>query len=76
MLPVGHCWRHVLCILQEVDEYLYKEKFKGLEAGEALKVGESVLLGGEVVSVEETPAKKPMPAWMRKKMQEQTAADA
>ena len=48
---------------------MYKEQFKGLEAEEALKVGESVQLGGEVVTVDETPAKKAMPAKFAKKME-------
>ena len=34
---------------QEMDEYLYKEQFKGLSAEEALAAGEGVQLGGEVV---------------------------
>ena len=47
---------------QEMDEYLYKEQFKGLSAEEALRAGESVQLGGEVVDVggsAEAPKKRP-----------------
>jgi len=62
---------------QEVDEYLYKEAFKGLDADSALQVGESVKLGGEVVdSCFEAPKKAPpkkglsqTPFFLEKKMQ-------
>ena len=48
---------------QEMDEYLYKEQFKGLtDADEALRVGESVKLGGEVLDIEGSAPRKPMPA--------------
>ena len=62
---------------QEHDEYLYKEQFKGLDAEAALRVGEEVKLGGEVV-VDEEPAgrKKPkrMPTRLRVRMNKGTTS--
>ena len=43
---------------QEMDEYLYKEQFKGLSAQEALEVGASVQLGGEMVTTDFEPPKR------------------
>lgn len=57
---------------QEMDEYLYKEQFKGItDAEEALRVGNSVKLGGEVVEVEGSAPKKSMPAGLAAKMKKQ-----
>ena len=54
---------------QEMDEYLYKEQFKGLtDADEALRVGESVKLGGEVLDIEGSAPRKPMPAALAAKL--------
>lgn len=54
---------------QEMDEYLYKEQFKGLtDAEEALRVGESVKLGGEILEIEGSEPKKKMPAALAAKM--------
>ena len=59
---------------QEVEEYLYKEQFKGLDAEEAKRVGDEVKLGGEVVEDEtatgdKTTAPKRMPTRLRMRMQ-------
>ena len=64
--------------LQEEEEFLYKERFKGLSADEGLKVGESVQLGGAVVDVGgEDAASKPkrkMPKGLAAKLQKKSAA--
>ena len=53
---------------QEMDEYLYKEQFKGLDADAALQVGESVVLGGEVVDSQVEAPKKKMPKGLAARM--------
>ena len=56
---------------QEVEEYLYKEQFKGLtDAEEAKKVGETVLLGGEVLEIAGDAPRKKMPAALAAKLKE------
>ena len=44
---------------QEMDEYLYKERFKGLSADEALQVGQNVKLGGEALTIGGEPDAAP-----------------
>ena len=64
-------------------QYLYKEQFKGLDAEAALRVGEEVKLGGEVVVVDEEKAldgggkkkkAKRMPTRLRMRMTKGTIA--
>ena len=53
------------------EEYLYKEQFKGLtDAEEAKKVGETVLLGGEVLEIAGDAPRKKMPAALAAKLKE------